>query len=339
MRTSRNKSPKKSFIVGRLLIVLAIIIVGAVGAFLFYREGTLPANARDTTSEIFVIEQGEPLNTVIRRLESEKLIRSRLIFYLVIRQLGIEREIEAGTFRLSPSMDAYTLAEELTHGTDDTWITVVEGLRKEEIAEVISDELDIPAVEIETLAEEGYLFPDTYLFPQTASAEGVVTEMRRNFDEKVTQEIIDGAASQGLSLEELVILASLVEREANTDAGRREVASVMLRRIEEGMPLQIDATVQYVVGYDLDEKTWWKNGLTFDDLEIESPYNTYVNTGLPPGPIASPSLSSMIAVSEADPNTPYLFYITGADGEMYYAEDLEGHNANIEQHGLSGIDL
>lgn len=337
-RTSSKHNNLRSLIMIRIVIASVILVIGAIGAFLWYREGTLPASPQDTTSEIFTIEQGEPLNTVIRRLESEQLIRSRLVFYLVIKQLGIERDIQAGQFRLSPSMDAFTLAEELTHGTEDTWITVVEGLRKEEIAEIISNELNIPAVEIEALAREGYLFPDTYLFPQNASAEAVVDEMYRNYQEKVTPEILANAQERGLSEDELVTLASLVEREANTDQSRREIASVMLRRLEEDMPLQLDATVQYVVGYDVEEKTWWKFGLTQDQFQIDSPYNTYVNEGLPPAPIASPSLSSIIAVSEADASTPYLFYITGADGKMYYAEDFEGHQQNIERYGLSGVE-
>lgn len=330
--TQKRKKQLEHSTIWRIVILFVVIFGLLLSAYLFYREGTLAANPEDTTSEIFIIEPGEPLNEVIRALESDGLIRSRLIFYLVIKQLGIERDIQAGKFRLSPSMNAYTLAEELTHGTEDTWVTIIEGLRKEEIAEAISSELNIPAVEIESIAREGYLFPDTYLFPQTASAEAVVDAMYRNYQEKVTPDIIARAKEKGLSENELITLASLVEREARTDEARLQVASILLRRLEEGMPLQVDATVQYVVGYDANEKTWWKKGLTFDDLEIESEYNTYTNNELPPSPIASPSLSSIIAVSKADPSTPYLFYITGNDGKMYYAEDLEGHNRNIDRY-------
>lgn len=332
MRRNTHKPESKPFFLSRLFILGVVLVVMAVGLFLFFREGTLPAQPQDTTAQIFTIDQGEPLNNVIRRLESEGLIRSRLIFYLVVRQTGIDREIQAGKFRLSPSMDAYTLAEELTHGTEDTWITVIEGLRKEEISEIISADLDIPAVEIESIAKEGYLFPDTYLFPQSATAEQVVDAMLQNYKQKVTPDMLQKAEDLGLSEDELITLASLVEREARSQEARQAVASIMLRRIEEGMPLQIDATVQYALGYDPVQKTWWRKDLLFKDLEVDSPYNTYANPGLPPGPIASPSLSSIIAVTEADPSTPYLFYITGNDGRMYYAEDLDQHNVNIERH-------
>ena len=319
-------SMKKSII---LIIVLAII---GISGLLIFREGTLPVNAKDTTSKIFTIEPGEPLNNIIRRLESEGYIRSRLAFYVVVRQKGYATQIQAGKFRLSPSMNAYTLAEELTHGTNDTWVTVIEGLRKEEIAEVISKELGIPEVELTSIAREGYLFPDTYLFTQNASAEAVIDAMYANYKAKVTPDIIASAKANGLTEDELITLASLVEREARTQDARRAVASIMLRRLEEGMPLQVDASVQYVIGYYAPEKRWWKQGLTLDDLEIESPYNTYTNAGLPPGPIASPSLSSIIAVSEASPDTPYLFYITGNDGQMYYSEDYDTHLELIEKH-------
>lgn len=332
MRRTNQKTESKPFYLSRIFIVIVVLAIAAIGAFLFFREGTLAVQPQDTTAEIFTIESGEALNSVIRRLESEGLIRSRLVFYLVIKQLGIEREIQAGKFRLSPSMNAYALADELTHGTEDTWITVIEGLRKEEISEIISAELDIPAVEIESIAREGYLFPDTYLFPQTTSAEAVVEAMYQNYKEKVTPEMLSRAEALGLNEDELITLASLVEREARSQEAREAVASIMLRRIEEGMPLQIDATVQYALGYDAEQKTWWRKDLLFVDLEADSAYNTYKNTGLPPGPIASPSLSSIIAVTEADPNTPYLFYITGNDGRMYYADDLDTHNINIERH-------
>lgn len=316
----------------KLLIFLLVIIIIGIAGLLIFREGTLPINSKNTTSKIFTIEPGEALNSIIRRLESEGYIRSRLAFYVVVRQKGIEKKIQAGRFRLSPSMDAYMLAEELTHGTDDTWVTVIEGLRKEEIAQVISKELNIPEVELTSIAKEGYLFPDTYLFPQTASAEAVVNAMYQNYKAKVSPDILASAQSNGLSEDELITLASLVEREARSDEARRAVASIMLRRIKEDMPLQVDASVQYVIGYYAPEKRWWKENLTFEDLKIESPYNTYTNPGLPPGPISSPSLSSIIAVSEATANTPYLFYITGKDGKMYYSEDYEGHQRNIERH-------
>lgn len=316
----------------RLAIVLLLIVVMIMGAFLVFREGSLPVNAKDTTFKIFTIEQGEAIDKIVRRLESEGYIRNRLVFYTVIKQKGIDKRIQAGKFRLSPSMDAYTLAEELTHGTDDTWITIIEGQRKEEVAEEIKEKLGIPVVEFATAAEEGYLFPDTYLFPSATDVDGVLSAIKANYKAKVTPDIIASAAELGLNEKELITLASLVEREARSDEARRNVASIMLRRIEEGMPLQVDASVQYALGYDKETKSYWKRHTNFEDLKVESPYNTYLNKGLPPGPIASPSLSSIIAVSEANPNTPYLFYITGNDNKMHYGRTFDEHNKNIERY-------
>jgi UPF0755 protein len=316
----------------RFIILGIVLLVILLSAFLIFREGSLPVNAKNTTSKIFTIEPGEAIDKIIRRLESDGLIRNRLVFYTVIKQKGIDIKIQAGKFRLSPSMDAYALAEELTHGTDDTWITVIEGLRKEEIAEEIKDKLGIPVIELASIGKEGYLFPDTYLFPSSTSAEEVIKAFNANYKTKVTPEIIASAQELGLTEPELIILASLVEREARSEEARRNVASIMLKRLQEDMPLQIDATVQYAHGYNTNEKTYWKKNLTFDDLEIDSPYNTYKNQGLPPGPICSPSLSSIIAVSEANPSTPYLFYITGNDNKMHYGRNLDEHNANIKRY-------
>lgn len=319
-------------IVFRLIIFLLLFLIALTSVILIFREGTLAVNAKNTTSKLFTIEPGEPIDKIIRRLESEGFIRNRLVFYMIIKQTGIDKKIQAGKFRLSPSMGAYALAEELTHGTDDTWITIIEGLRKEEIAEEIKDKLDIPVIEFVSIAEEGYLFPDTYSFPSDTKAEDVISAIKKNYKAKVTPAIIASAKDLGLSENDLITLASLVEREARSDEARRNVASIMLHRIDEGMPLQLDATVQYAIGYDKDEKTYWKKNLTPDDLKIDSPYNTYKNPGLPPGPIASPSLSAIIAVSEADPSTPYLFYITGKDNKMHYGRTLEEHNVNIERY-------
>ncbi|MCX7996737.1 MAG: endolytic transglycosylase MltG [Patescibacteria group bacterium] len=332
IHSSRPDKKQKKRISVRFLIFGVLFVVLVISGYLVFREGTLPVNAQNTTSVIFTIEPGESINSIIRRLKSEGLIRNRLVFYTVVRISGIEKRIQAGKFRLSPSMDAKTLAEELTHGTNDTWITIIEGLRKEEVAEEIKEHLGIPVIEITSRAREGYLFPDTYLVPAGITAEGLLREMSENYETKVTPAIIASARERGLSEEELIILASLVEREARSEAARRAVAAIMLRRLRENMPLQIDATVQYALGYSTAEKSWWRKRLTLDDLKIDHPYNTYKNTGLPPGPIASPSLLSIIAVAEADMDTPYLYYITGNDNKMYYAETYEKHQENIRKY-------
>lgn len=316
----------------KILIATGIILIAAVGTFIFYREGTLPVNKSDTSTNIFVIQKGEALDSIINKLQQEKLIRNRVVFYLIVKQKGIERKIQAGDFRLSPSMDAYKIAEELTHGTLDTWVTIPEGLRKEEIAEILSKDLGISEVEFNQIAEEGYLYPDTYLIPKNPSAQLVAEMLTNTFSMKVTDEMRAQIKKKGMTENEVVTLASILEREAFGDTDRQEIADILYRRIQEGIPLQVDATVQYVLGYQPQEKRWWKKELTFDDLKIDSPYNTYKVTGLPPAPISNPGIKSIEAVINANADTPYLFYLHDASGSTHYAKDSEGHQENINKY-------
>ncbi|MCR4263536.1 MAG: endolytic transglycosylase MltG, partial [Candidatus Roizmanbacteria bacterium] len=201
----------------------------------------------------------------------------------------------------------------------------------EEIAVKLTQELAIPEQEFLQYAEEGYMFPDTYLFPKLASGSAVAQKMRSTFTQKVTEAYADDISSSEFTLEEIVILASLVEREARFDEERPVVASVLINRIHEGMSLDIDATLQYALGYQTDEKDWWKQTLTAEDKKIESLYNTYKYAGLPPGPISNPGLSSIVAVlSPSDTN--YFYYIHDSQGRIHPAETLEGHQQNIETY-------
>lgn len=314
-------------------ILLVLLILISISFYLFYKEGSLPVNKNSQISKIFVIKQGEPLNAIVNNLANEDLIRNKIIFYLIVKQLGIERKIQAGDFRLSSNMSAIELAKNLTHGTLDVWITLIEGTRKEEMAQIISKNLDIPEIEFIKLADEGYLFPDTYLVPRTATAETVLSIIKNNFKNKFNEELQTQAKNKKLTEKQVLILASMVEREARQQISREKVASIILKRYLANWPLQIDATVQYALGYQSAEKSWWKKELTEDDLKIDSPYNTYKNKGLPPEPISNPSLSSIKAVINADENTPYWYYITDdKNGVMRYSVTLEEHQNNINKY-------
>jgi len=317
----------------RLIGPLLILICVALGLVVWYREGTLPVDDKDKTPLIFVVERGESVSSIARKLESQKLIRNRLAFYLLVKQMGIEKQIQAGDFRLFRTMSAKTLAEELTHGTLDVWLTIIEGMRVEEIASLLAKDLDIPAsVFIDQASEfEGFLFPDTYLIPKGATSEQAISIFRNNFDKKVTSELRNQFKSQGLTLNEAVTLASVLEREAQSLTDKKMVAGILYNRLEIGMPLQVDATVQYALGYSNLERSWWRKGLNNADLKIDSDYNTYANPGLPPSPIANPGLNSLTAVAQPTSND-YLYYITDNQGQMHYAKTLEGHNRNIESY-------
>lgn len=316
----------------KILIVTILLLLIALFGYLFYREGTLAVNSTSEESIIFVVDPGENLDSIINNLSKAGLIRNRIVFYLVVKQLGIEREIQAGDFRLSPAMNAYEIADEFTHGTIDIWVTVLEGLRKEEIAEIMSKTFDISETEFNTLAEEGYLFPDTYLIPKNPTAQQVIDIMRATYETKYSEELRTQARANELSDEEVLILASIVEREAKFDQDRAQVASVLLARYREDYPLEVDATIQYALGYQTTENRWWKSSLTFADLENTSRYNTYKNAGLPPTPISNPGIASIRAVVNADENTPYRFYLSEPNGTTHYSKTFEEHNRNIEKY-------
>ena len=173
------------------------------------------------------------------------------------------------------------------------------------------------------------MFPDTYLFPNDVTVEQIVKIMRDNFDKKYSQDLKAKVKAKGLTEDEGVILASIVEREARSDKVRTEVASILLKRFKIDMGLNADATIQYALGYQSGEKSWWKRHLTKEDLKIDSPYNTYLYRGLPPAPIANPGLSSLQAVANADPNTLYLYYYHDSKGNSFYGRTLEEHNQNV----------
>jgi len=317
---------KKFFIV--FLFSSLFIIFG----YLFYKQGLLPVDKNNKGTKIFVIKRGESLNSIIDNLYRQNLIRNRLVFYLLVKKLGIEKRIQAGDFRLSPSMDAQTIAKNLTKGTLDIWVTIVEGLRKEEIAQIINQNFAIPESEFLKYAKEGYLFPDTYLIPKEATAEVIVKILTNNFYRRFDKNLQEKAKNKGLTEEDTIIIASLVEKEAKYDEDRQKVASIILKRIKNDWPLQIDATIQYALGYQPQEKSWWKKYLTKEDLEIDSPYNTYKNKGFPPTPICNPGLASIKAVIDASENTPYWYYLSDKTGRMHYAKTLEEHNENIRKY-------
>lgn len=317
----------------KLLLAFAFVLAGAVAMYIVYREGVLPVDKNDTTKRTIVVRKGDTVNTIANTLSNERLIRNRVVFFIVVKQLGIEKQIQAGDFNLSPAMSAFEIATALTKGSIDVWVTIPEGLRKEEIAEIISKELpEFSASDFLSKAQEGYLFPDTYLIPKGANADTVISILTNTFNTKYTDDMRTKAKALNLTEKEVVILASLVEREARLEEDRQPMASVLLRRLDEPMRLQIDASVQYAIGYDKEEKTWWKKGLTVDDLKVDSPYNTYVRDGLPLGPICNPGLAAIEAVLSADRGTPYLYYVNDVNGKLHFAKTNEEHEANTRKY-------
>lgn len=269
-----------------------------------------------------VIAKGQSLDEIVKLLKKEGLIKSEWAFKMLVKQKGWSQNLKAGSFKLSPGQSAEEILENLIKPVSDEWVTLIEGWRVEEMAEKLTPEFI-------KIAKEGYVFPDTYLIPKEYDITQIVRLMRDNFDKKYSSELRSKIKAKGLTEDEGVILASIVEREARSDKVRTEVAGILLKRLKINMGLNVDATIQYALGYQSEEKSWWKRHLTKEDLKVNSPYNTYLHRGLPPTPICNPSLSSLQAVANADPNTPYLYYYHDSKGNSHYAKTLEEHNQNV----------
>ncbi|MBM3283620.1 endolytic transglycosylase MltG [Candidatus Gottesmanbacteria bacterium] len=315
----------------KFLVLTGILLGTSFLIFLWWSQAVKPPNPSDNNPKMFIVDRGESARGIAEKLQKQNLIRSAVAFFILARFGGVANIIQAGNFRLTPAMDLYTVSDILTHGTFDIRITIPEGWRNEEIALKLTQELSIPEKEFLKAAREGYMFPDTYLIPKEATAEAVATIFLDNFNKKVTPDIISQANKKNLSSGELITIASLVEREAKFPEDRPLVASVILNRLKIGMKLDIDATVQYVLGYQSMQKSWWKNNLTREDLEIDSLYNTYKHPDLPPTPIANPGLAVIVSVIEA-PATDYLYYISDKTGRIHFAKTIQEHNENIRKY-------
>lgn len=316
----------------RLLVALGILLILLVAGIFWWERGLLALDTANKTSQTFVIKNGEGVREISNNLRTQRLIKDPVVFFLLTKLEGLDKKIQAGDFRLSPSMSAQEIATNLTHGMLDIWTTIPEGLRATEIAEVLKARIpsynDSWKPQLE--ANEGYLFPDTYLIPKDADINLVLALMKNNFQKKYDS--VKATKTTALTDAQTIIVASIIEKEAKFAQDRPIVASVIMNRLNMGMALQVDPTVAYALGYQADTKTWWKKDLTFDDLKIDSPYNTYKNVDLPPTAICNPGLSSIeAALKPADTN--YLYYYSDKQGHLHFATTVEGHNANIQKYG------
>lgn len=318
----------------------------------------------DDTPVIFVIRPGETAAEVAQRLYEAGLISDAELFRRYLQYKGIDAGLEAGTYTLRQTMTIPEIAEALQTGLrPERVLTVREGLRLEEVAAAVAAQTGVAEADFIALVTtgwqatdlkdypfladlppgttlEGYLFPETYRLPEEATAYDVVARMLATFDARVTEEMRLSAANQGLTVHQLVTLASLVEREAVVPEERPVIAGVFLNRLRNGWLLNADPTVQYALGYDEKTGKWWRR-LYFDELgvnslaDIDHPYNTYRYPGLPPGPICSPGLAS-IQASAFPAQTDYFYFIADChknDGSHLFARTEEEHNANYASCG------
>ena len=320
---------KRRYNVGPTILGL-ILLVGVVAAVYFiYTSAVGGADGPDGPVSVEVVK-GDTLSTVATKLEGAGVIGSAFVFKLEARREGGGTSIKTGRYTFSPGADTEAILSKLTAGeaVPTVSVTLPEGLTLPETAEAVAGSTEIPASAFEAAARqtdygyaflegevigttEGYLFPRRYDFEEGVTAPQVVDRMLEQYLIETGGLDVAGAKSRlDLTEHELVTVASLIERESANAGERPVIASVIYNRLRKDMPLQIDATIQYALKRP-------KENLSYADLKVNSPYNTYENAGLPPGPICSPSLQSLRAAMEPA-ETDHLYYVLKANGEEHF---------------------
>ncbi|MFH0819580.1 MAG: endolytic transglycosylase MltG [bacterium] len=328
---------KKIFIVVISLLVICFLI-----SLYFFYSVVNPCPSLKGVKE-FIIDKGDGVNQISQKLKKEGFICSRLVFENYVWLIGKKNQFKAGRHFLPRDVNIRHLVNLLTSGqslTNELTIKVLEGWTIDEIAEylakqkIVKKEDFLNAVKLpddfhfDFLKEinsqnktlEGYLFPDTYRIYQTATAQDIIKKMITNFDQKLNRELREEIKKQGKSISQIVVMASILEKEAGSDEDRAMIADIFWRRLKKGIGIQADSTVNYITG----KKT---PSISYEDAQIDSLYNTYKYRGLPPGAICNPGLSSIKAAIYPKAND-YWYFLSTKDGKIIYSKNLEEHNLN-----------
>ncbi len=312
---------------------------------LIQRDDLLLPASSNTSQTLFRIQNGESVNLIALHLEDAGLIRDAGAFRYYLIYSGIDVNLQSGDFSLSPTANSVEIAKTLQDANaKQVSFRILAGWRLEEVAAGLAvsglaikvddfveqattperDLLPKSLANINTL--EGYLAPGVYQFRRTAKVADVIAAATQQFDAQLSDELLQGFKRQGLTLDQAVILASIVQREAMVAEEQPTIASVFFNRLQKGMKLDSDPTVQYALGYDATKKTWWKNPLSLNDLKVDSTYNTYVHTGFPPAPIDSPGISALRAVA-FPAQTPYFYFRAKCDNS-----GLHNFSTTFDEH-------
>jgi UPF0755 protein len=324
----------------RRLLFWFVMLVVFLGVALGFSSIFLPASTKPRRL-VVEIPPNATSREIADRLGDRRVIRSRYAFMLMTRVLGESTNLKAGEYELSPDMGLIEIIDKMARGDALAhWFTIPEGYTTEQIARTLSrnrmaeerrflrlaqgtDESLRPSVAIPRSSLEGYLFPDSYKLKTGASEKAIISEMLRTFREKVIEGMANDVHRSDMPLDKIVILASLIEREARRPEDRPLIAAVLRNRLRHKMRLQVDATVLYALGRH-------KSKVLLSDLETPSPYNTYRNVGLPPGPICNPGLSSIrAALHPARAN--YLYYVAKPDGAHIFSHTYSEHQQAIRR--------
>jgi UPF0755 protein len=307
--------------------LIAFVIAGILFAVLYLYVIQPPVHF--PTGQLVTVPSGESLDSISQTLYEDGVIRSPLAFKFIVIALGHESDVYAGDYEFTQPETIFSIAHALSvgaYGLVPIRIRIPEGATMEQMAPIFSGELprfDAANFLAQTSTDEGYLFPDTYFFLPDATESTVIEAMRQDFTLQLAsiQPII---ASSTHSLSDIVTMASIVEDEAPDTQDRVMIAGILWRRIALGLPLQADPTLVYSTGKP-------DSQLTIADLTANTPYNTYVRKGLPPTPIGSPSLDSLVATAEAT-SSPYLYYLADRNGVTHYCKTFTCQAANERRY-------
>lgn len=326
------------------LLVVVIVLAAAGGAYTLYRRAHEPFQGSQS-EQLVEIPSGAGTNAIGRSLIGAGIVRDDLTFRVALWLSGSARRLQAGEYRFDRPMSALDVIDKIARGEVDLRpLTFPEGLTVAEMAKVFEaggmgtaqafiDAARDPSLvrDLDPAARdlEGYLFPDTYALPRRADAQRVVRVMADRFRQVLSEEMKAAASARGLSIRQLVTLASLIEKETAKPEERPVVAAVYANRLRIGMALQCDPTVIYAL--QLAGK--YDGNLRRDDLAFDSPYNTYRYPGLPPGPIAAPGKGSLEAAARPS-SDEYLYFVSRNDGSHEFARTLDEHNQNVRKYQI-----
>jgi len=324
----------KRFIIVAVLVVIALLVSWS---FYFSNQKYNPVDPLDTSYLDIIIADNSNAQEVAAILKKNDLIHTETAFLSYVRKNDFDNKLRAGHYKLSRSQSLQEIVDSIVSGrVVNISFTVPEGFTVKQIGNMLVEKgitteaewndainqeynynflREIPSGQQQHL--EGFLFPDTYFISENTNAQEIVKLMLNSFENVWQKEFAGQAENGGMNLLEIITLASLIEKEAKIEKERKTISGVIINRLEKGMLLRIDATVLYCLGEH-------KNVVTYDDLEVDSIYNTYKYPGLPPGPIASPGRASINAALNPEMH-PYFYYCSKGDGSHYFAKTYEEH--------------
>lgn len=297
---------------------------------IFYWQINSPVEKYSQKEVVFTVEVGEGLFDIASNLKKQGLIKSQFLFSVVVTLRNVQNQLQAGTYNLLPRMSIVKIVKIISQGeTIKQRITIIEGWNLRDIAWELENQGMFQAEELFEIADEntnleGYLFPDTYDIGNEEKLEDIIKKILKNFDKKISLELKEEMEKQERTLHQVIIMASLLEKEVQTYEDKKVVAGILWKRLRNNWPLQVDASISYLTG----KKSL---SLTKEELAIDSPYNTYKYPGLPLGPICNPGLDSIEAAIYYEEN-PYWFYLTTPNQETIFSKTLEEHNININRY-------